>query len=189
LALARIQNPTTNASFLHRGIPKLVENIKTTKKEVSSKKSELEKRRTALVGKTVTLLSIYHLAITLVIRTLEQTKHGSMSRYAKAKAEYLSANARQVDVEIREKGFRGEKMVYTSEVVAALRTYMQNLKDGQERLGEKERGARRELWGYGIGRDDGGDKEKVMKEIARVYGELLRECREVGRDVERLKGQ
>jgi len=141
------------------------------------------------VGRTATLLSTYHLASALVIRTLEQTKHGSMSRYAKTKAEYLSANAKQVDLEIKEKSLRGEKMVYTPEVVSALRTYMQNLKDGQERLREKERGARRELWGYRIGRDDGGDKAKVMKEIARVYGELLKECREVRRDVERLRGQ
>jgi len=28
-----------------------------------------------------------------------------------------------------------------------------------------------------------------MKEIARVYGEMVKELKEVGRDVERLKGR
>lgn len=141
------------------------------------------------MGKTTTLLSIYHLAVTLVIKILEQTKHGSLSRYAKTKAEYLSANAKQVVLETKEKSIRGEKMLYTPEVAAALRNYMVNLKDGQKRLEERERGGRRQLWGYGVGRGDGRDKEKTMKEIARVYGELIKECREVGRDVERLRGQ
>jgi len=47
------------------------------------------------------------------------------------------------------------------------------------------------LWGYGVGRKGEGEssKEKVMKEVARVYGELVREIGEVGRDVERLKGR
>ena len=34
-----------------------------------------------------------------------------------------------------------------------------------------------------------GGEEKVMREIAKVYGELQRELREVGKDVERLKGK
>jgi len=33
------------------------------------------------------------------------------------------------------------------------------------------------------------EKERVMREIARVYGEMVKEVREVGRDVERLKGR
>lgn len=187
LALARIQSPTTNPSFLHRGIPKLVENVKAVQSEIASKKTNLATRRSGLVGKTMTLLNTYHMAIALIIRILEQTKHGSLSRFVKMKAEYLNASATQVGLEIKEKGIKGEKMVYTPEAVGALKNYMENLRDGQERLGERERGAKRELWGYGVGREEG-EKEKVMREIARAYGELTKECREVGRDVEKLKG-
>lgn len=142
----------------------------------------------ALVWKTTTLLGIYHLAISLIIRILEQSKHGSIARQVKTKAEYLNVVAKTVELETEEKGVRGHKMVYTEEVNEALGNYMRNLRDGRERLRERRGDAERVLWGYGVGREEG-EKEKVMKEIARVYGELTRELREVGRDVERLEGK
>lgn len=141
-----------------------------------------------MVGKTTTLLGTYHFAISLIIRMLEQSKHGSVARHLKTKAEYLSTVARTVELEAKEKGVRGHKMVYTNEVNDALENYMLNLRDGRERLRERKGDAERVLWGYGVGREDG-EKEKVMREIARVYGELTRELREVGRDVERLAGK
>ena len=112
-----------------------------------------------------------------------------MARHVKTKAEYLSLGARQAELEVREKAARAERLVYTRDVVDALQNYMRNLKDGQDRLKERERDARRVLWGYGVGRVEGGgeEKEKIMKEIGRVYGSLIREVREVGRDVEKLK--
>jgi hypothetical protein len=82
-------------------------------------------------------------------------------------------------------------MVYTEEIKGALGSYMNNLKSGRDRLNERRREAERVLWGYGVGRqEDRGmaGKEKMMREIARVYGELVKEVGEVGRDVERLKG-
>lgn len=142
-----------------------------------------------LVSKTTTLLAIYHLAITLIIRILEQTKHGSVARHVKTKAEFLGLSARHAELEVKEKVGRAERLVYTPEVVDALQNYMTNLRDGQERLKERERDAKRVLWGYGIGRVEGGseEKEKIMREIARVYGSLIREVRDVGRDVEKLR--
>jgi len=55
-------------------------------------------------------------------------------------------------------------------------------------LRERKDTAERILWGYGVGREDR-DKEKVMREIARVYKELQKEIAEVTRDVERLRGR
>ncbi|KAH8599336.1 hypothetical protein B0O99DRAFT_649922 [Bisporella sp. PMI_857] len=183
LALVRIQSPATNASYLHRGIPKLVPNIQSLKKEIADRKKELEKQRLVLVSKTTTLLSIYHLATTLIIRILEQTKHGSIARHIKTKAEFLNLSAKQTDLEVQEKAIRGEKLVYTPEAVDALQNYMRNLRDGQDRLRERERDAKKVLWGYGVGRDDGGEKQRIMREISRVYGDLVKEVREVGKDV------
>ena len=140
------------------------------------------------MGKTTTLLTIYQLAISLIIRILEQSKHGSVARHVKTKVEYLHTVARAVELEAKEKGVRGLKMLYTDEVTEALGNYMRNLRDGRERLRERRGDAERVLWGYGVGREEG-EKEKVMREIARVYGELMRELREVGRDVERLEGK
>lgn len=79
-------------------------------------------------------------------------------------------------------------LVYTPEARAALRTYAEHLRDGRARLGMRGRDAEAVLRGYGVGREDGG-KERVMREIARVWGEMEREGVEVRRDIERLRGR
>jgi hypothetical protein len=189
LALARILSPTTNPSFLHRNIPKLEPNILTTQKEISVKKLSLAARRSTLVTKTTTVLGNYHAATTLIIQHLEQSKHGAIARHIKCKSEFLALTAQQVNLDVKDKTLKGDRIVYTEEVKQALSNYVREMRDGRERLGERKRGAERTLWGYGVGREDSGEKEKVMREIARVYGELCREVREVGRDVERLRGR
>lgn len=97
-----------------------------------------------------------------------------------------------VELNAREKAIKGEKMVYNPQVVEALGRYKENLRDAKDRMMDRKKQAERVLLGYGIGRreEEGGkEKEKVMKEIARVYGELNKEVRDVGRDVERLRGK
>ena len=89
---------------------------------------------------------------------------------------------------MREKEGQAQAAVYTPLVRGALGNYAAALRDGQDRLGERERRAERALWGYGVGREDGGEKERVMREVARVYGELGREVEDVRRDVEKLRG-
>lgn len=76
----------------------------------------------------------------------------------------------------------------------ALGVYAEHLRDGRSRLAQREKEAQRELGRYGVGRreDEDGDragKEKVMREVARVYGEMGKEVEEVRRDLERLKGK
>lgn len=88
---------------------------------------------------------------------------------------------------------KGEKIVYSEEAKGALEVYLRHLRDARERLREKKSDAERVLWGYGVGRKDGdsGDaqKERTMRSVADKYGELMRELRDVGRDVERLRGR
>lgn len=146
-------------------------------------------RRTQLVANTGMILGLTHLACVLIIQLLEQGTHGVVARHVKAKAEVLGLGAQLVALEGREKRERGDRAVYSDVVKDALGNYERGLKDGRERLGERERDAKRVLWGYGVGREEGSDKEKVLKEIARVYGELKREIREVERDVGRLRGK
>lgn len=154
------------------------------------KKDDLSRRRMELVSKTGMLLTIYHLCTSLIIQILESSKHGSLSRHIKAKAEYLGARGKELRYEAEEKKSKGERMVYTEDVKQALGNYMKELRDGIERLRERRRDAERTLWGYGVGRkqgEGGEEKERTMKEIARVYGELIKEVKEVGKDVERLR--
>lgn len=157
------------------------------KNEFSATKADLTERRTALVSKTTTLLSLYHLATTLVILILEQNIHGSIARHIKAHSELLSLSAQTLQYQVQEKAVRGEKMVYTEDVKGALDVYVRNLTDGRERLRERRGAAEKVLWGYGVGRE--GEKERVMREVARVYGGFVREIGEVGGDVERLRGR
>lgn len=152
-------------------------------------RAELGDRRVNLVGNTNTLLMLHHLATTLVIQTLEQVSHGALARHIKARSEYLALKASQVLSEARSKRERGERAVYMDEVKHALENYVRELKIGQERGRERRMQAERVLWGYGVGREEGDGKAKVLRECARVYRELLREVEEVGRDVERLRGR
>ncbi|PBP20314.1 hypothetical protein BUE80_DR008968 [Diplocarpon rosae] len=189
LSLCKILTPSTNPSFLHRNIPKLLSSITTLQKEISSKTAELSDRRTTLVTHTTTLLTLYHLATALTIRILEQTVHGALSRHIKARSEFLGLKAQQVLCQAGEKKAKGERMLYTDKVQNALGNYVRELRGGMERGKERRRMAERTLWGYGVGRGDEGEKEKVLKSVARAYGELIREIEEVGRDVERLRGR
>ncbi|EKD12769.1 uncharacterized protein L3040_006922 [Drepanopeziza brunnea f. sp. 'multigermtubi'] len=192
LALCKILTPSTNPSFLHRSIPRLVPTITALQDEGAQKRSELAARRAALVSNTTTLLTLHHLAASLMIRILEQTAHGAVARHLKSRADFLALRAVQVACEAAEKKAKGERIVYSEEVRHALENYVRELRSGQERGRERMRMAERTLWGYGVGREegeDGGEKERVLKALARAYGELVRELEEVGRDVERLRGK
>ena len=104
----------------------------------------------------------------------------------------MALKAKEVRVEAAEKRAKAEKMLYSEEVEEALQNYMAHLRDAGMRLEERRRGAERVLWGYGVGREEGEEarkKERTMREIARVYAEMVREVGEVRRDVERLKGR
>jgi len=64
----------------------------------------------------------------------------------------------------------------------------------RSRLKQRKKDAELELRRYGVGIEEDRDargppKEKVMKEIARVYRDIEREIEEVKRDVERLEGK
>lgn len=122
---------------------------------------------------------------------LETCKHGALGleRHYGVRMGYLAGLGERVRLEALEKRGRGERAVYSEGVRGALAEYVRHLGDGRARLRERGEGAERVLWGYGVGRAEEGAKEKVMREVARVYGELVREIGEVGRDVEKLKGR
>ncbi|RDW82312.1 hypothetical protein BP6252_03424 [Coleophoma cylindrospora] len=181
LGLARILSPTSNPSFLHRQIPKIVPLVTEMQKQLLLRKLEIEQRRIGLVTKTTTLLGLYQMAITFTIHILEQNKHGAVSRNAKTKAEYLALSAKKEAAEAKILVGKAEKLVYTEDVKDALGNYERELRNGRERLKERRKMLERELWAYGIGREDD-TKERTMKEIARVYGEMVRELEEISLD-------
>jgi len=189
LLLARIISPSTNPSYLHRSVPKILPTIISLQSTIYVQKEELANRRNALVTSTLQILAQYQHATSLSISHLEQTIHGALSRHIKAKSEYLANQALSVSLLVDEKEIMAKKMIYTPDVQKALGNYIQHLRVEQERAREKERDSERILWGYGVARDDDGEKERVMREIARMYGKLKTEIRSVERDVARLNGK
>jgi hypothetical protein len=191
LPLARILAPTTNASFLHRQVPSIPAHIDALRSQLSSEKIKLEQSRIALIPTLNALLTSYRTAIVLAIQILERTIHGQLSRSSKIRSELLAAESKTKAQEAKILQLRCLEALYTKDVVVALRVYAEHLRDGRSRLVQRSKEAQRELARYGVGRrEEDGDragKEKVMKEVARVYGEMGREIEEVRRDLARLK--
>jgi hypothetical protein len=185
LAVTRLLHPTTNPSYLHRTIPKIPAALDALGSAISTQRASLESARLALVPLAARVLEGYRAATELVIRILEQNKHGQLARSVRSKSELLCAEAKQEELNARIVLLTAWNTIYTPEVSSALRNYKEHLRDGRARLRQRQKDAERELERYGIGREG---KEKVMREIARVYGEMGRQIKEVRRDVERLKG-
>jgi hypothetical protein len=185
LALTRLLHPTTNPSYLHRTIPKIPSALNTLSATISSQKASLESARLALVPLTTKVLEHYRTATELTIRILEQNKHGQLARSIKSKSELLCADAKQEELNAKIVNLTARNTIYTPEVSGALANYKEQLRDGRARLRQRQKDAEKELERYGVGREG---KERVMREIARVYGEMGRQIWEVRKDMERLKG-
>lgn len=95
----------------------------------------------------------------------------------------LSLSCSTTALEAEQKLRVAEGLVYGPEAVRALEVYREHLRDGRVRMESRKGGAERELGRYGVGRE----KERVMREVARVWGEMEGEMEEVRGDIERLR--
>ncbi|KFY62540.1 hypothetical protein V497_02329, partial [Pseudogymnoascus sp. VKM F-4516 (FW-969)] len=131
LPLARLTNPHTNPSFLHRSIPSLPSSVLALRDQVSTLRLQLAANRTALTDLAVNLLKIYTAQSAAVIRVLEQTTHGALARNARAHAEMLALACASTAAEAEQKSRVGEGLVYGPEAVRALEAYREHLRDGK----------------------------------------------------------
>ncbi|POS85681.1 hypothetical protein EPUL_002503 [Erysiphe pulchra] len=190
IGLYRIVNPSTDlVSNPHQMIMDLIPKTQALKIEIEKKRYTLNLRRVELVGKVKMLLSLYHLASTLVILHLEQTVHGSMSRELKLRSEIVSLNAQKLAFEAKEKRYKGEKIFYSDDVKNAFYQYVRSLRKGRERLEERKSLAEKTISAYRFSGSSKPDEAKIMRSIADKYAELQREVIRVSRDVEKLKNK
>lgn len=190
LALYRIVNPNSDiTSNPHPLIMDLVPSTQARQLDIEKKRYKLDLRRVELVGKVNMLLSLYHLASTLVILHLEQTVHGSISRELKLRSVLASLNAQKLEYEAKEKRLKGEKIFYSDDVIYALKEYMRSLHKGRESLEERKSLAENKLSSYRECGTERRDAAKVMRSIADKYAELRKELDGVRRDIEKLKGR
>ena len=183
--LARIANPTTNPSFLHRSIPNIPSHIQTLSSTIEQDKVALSKARFSTANSLVHLLQKHTQALILLIRSLE-AKHGGVARSLEFRAAEVALLAQRGEVDAEAALWNARKAIYTPEVVDALRNYASHLKDGQMRLGETVRTLQMELESYGVGGADEG-KERTMREMARVYRDMGRQLDEIKEDLRRLR--
>ncbi|KAF3800695.1 hypothetical protein GCG54_00003594 [Colletotrichum gloeosporioides] len=187
VSLARIANPSTNPSFLHRTVPGLNATYAKLETDVAAARHALASERLRAAAALTELLDTHAGALTLLVRALE-AKHGLVARSLEMRAAEtgLEAQRARAEAEVAREGVVRE--VYSPEMVAALGNYEAHLRDARIRLEGTVANLKAELEGYGVGEEGRGDggKERTMREIARKYRELERERDEAMRDLERL---
>lgn len=188
LNLARISNPSTNPSYLHRHIPSLATSFSALVDSQTTAHESLAAARLATLSSVITLLESYSASVTRLIRALE-VKHGVVARSLDLRAAESSLRAQHTHAAVQMALHNGRARIYTPEASAALGSYASHLRDARTRADERVKGLRAELaeYGVGVGQARGEGKEKTMREMARVYREMSRQMEDAQGDLARLK--
>jgi hypothetical protein len=191
--LARIANPSTNPSYVHRSIPSLSTHAASLATTISNRKTELTRARLAAATALTSLLQEQTAVLSQLLRALE-AKHGPVARSLELRATEAALTAHRQEAEAETALWIARRDTYTPAALAALANYASHLRDAKARLNEAVHTRRGELAAYGVGvPGEGGTvdgtrdgKEKVMREMARVYRDMGRQMEEVRGDLERL---
>ncbi|KAF2497378.1 hypothetical protein BU16DRAFT_605713 [Lophium mytilinum] len=140
--------------------------------------NDLTTTRHSLATLASTLLTTHTSLLTALIRILEQTLHGAVSRGTRAHAEQLAVKA---DVLNAQASIHALTHPLPTPLVESLKEYSAALEKEQLRLKTRERAALKMLKAY---EDAGG---KGMAEIAGRFAEVGREMERVREEIERLE--
>lgn len=185
LSLARIANPSTNPSYLHRHISSLAQSHAALCESATAAHASLVSARLRSLASLVDLLSCYAAGLTALIRSLE-VKHGVVARSVDLRASKASLAAMHARTAAESALHACRSQLYTPRACNALSTYAAHLRDARVRAGERVKGLSTELAGYGVGVQGGASKERTMREMARVYRDMTRQMDDAKADLERL---
>ncbi|KAK3386759.1 hypothetical protein B0H63DRAFT_391371 [Podospora didyma] len=187
--LARIANPNTNPSFIHRSLPSLPAYATSLTASLAERKAALTKARLSAATELTSLLQSQSVVLAHLLRALE-AKHGPIARSLEFRAREVALAAQKQETEAETALWAARRDTYTPDVVRALTNYAGHLRDAKSRMGEAIRFHQAELEAYGVAVDDQqhekGAKERTMREMARVYRDMGRQVEEVRGDLERL---
>ncbi|KAG5659429.1 hypothetical protein KAF25_000631 [Fusarium avenaceum] len=185
LGLARIAHPSTNPSFLHRHIASLPSTLSSWHSDLATAESDLSTHRLRSLAALTSVLHAATNALSLLVRALE-VKHGVVARSLELRAAETALQARRHDADASIAATSVRRTVYAPEVIDALKNYGTHLRDARMRSEERVRGLTAELQDYGVGVEGGESKEKKMREMARVYRDMIRQMDDAGKDLDRL---
>ncbi|KAM3512777.1 hypothetical protein MY11210_003562 [Beauveria gryllotalpidicola] len=187
LDLTRLTHPSSNPSTVQRHIPALENDYASLRDQLATARAGLLAARLRAASALTQLLHMYAEVLARLVRCLE-AKHGPVAQSLELRAAEVALLAQKTESEAAQMLVGLQDEVYSPEVVSALRTYGEHLRDAKMRGVERVRNLQRELKEYGVDADDGGGnaKEKLMREMAKAHEEIGRQVDEVTLDLERL---
>ncbi|KAI0846505.1 hypothetical protein F5Y00DRAFT_264507 [Daldinia vernicosa] len=192
-SLARVLNPHTNPSYIHRSVPAIASTTTALLSTISSSALALSLARQRAAYDLTTHLARYAAILAQLIRVLE-SKHGPAARSAELRAEEANLSVRVWALAAEALLWDTRRAVYPPEARRALTNYKRHLGDARMRLADTLRVRQAELQDYGVmlaekGKRGGeqSNKERTMREMARVWREMESRLNEVKGDLDRLK--
>lgn len=187
--LARVINPHTNPSYIHRSIPALATSTTALQTSVSNTSLALSLSRQRATYDLTTHLSRHAQALAALIRILE-SKHGPSARSAELRAADAGLETQAWALAAEALLWDVRRTVYPPEARRALTNYRRHLVDARMRLTDAIRVREAELEDYGVvaveGHEGDENKERTMREMARVWREMEARLDEVKGDLHRL---
>ncbi|KAI9753272.1 MAG: hypothetical protein M4579_005245 [Chaenotheca gracillima] len=171
---------SSRSSNKNRSLPEALE---AERGQVAVLYEELTDRRLELTKTACEVLDAFGNLFDTIIRTLEQTKHGSMARNVKAQADHLAVAAESTEAKLRLTKHDAMSAIYTPEVKEALIRYEEHLRDTDARLQQRAKTAEEILARYA---SMGGDE---VKDIVKRYGEVTKDIEMTRADIKRLGGE
>ncbi|KAI1861853.1 hypothetical protein JX265_009356 [Neoarthrinium moseri] len=193
--LARVINPSTNPSFIHRSIPQLLPSTQALLATLSERRSALTSSRLSTTSNLVAHLNQHTEALVLLLRALE-AKHGPSAHSTALRASEANLEAQLWATSLSLLLWETRATIYPPESQVALKNYRRHLRDAQMQLENKMRTREQELGEYGVhvSIEEGGlgigkadeARERTFREMARVWREMEGRLKEIRRDLKRL---
>ncbi|KAI0880163.1 uncharacterized protein GGS22DRAFT_98782 [Annulohypoxylon maeteangense] len=187
--LARVLNPHTNPSYVHRSVPTLATSTTALQISLSNSSHALSRSRQRATHDLTRHLSRHTQVLAALIRILE-SKHGPSARSAELRAADAGLETQTWALAAEALLWDVRRAVYPPEARRALTNYRRHLGDARMRLTDAIRVREAELEDYGVAVIEGyeGDenKERTMREMARVWREMESRLDEVRGDLDRL---
>ncbi|KAI3329708.1 hypothetical protein F4824DRAFT_375138 [Ustulina deusta] len=202
--LARVLSPSTNPSYIHRVIPSLPSLASSLVADLAASKTALSRARLAVAASLTRHLAQHTEALALLLRALE-AKHDLVATSSELRAAEACQDAHAWAMAAEALLWETRHLAYPPEARAALVHYRQHLRDAGRRLEDGTRVREVELADYGVdvdrrdslaggrprGRGRRGtadeNKERTMREMARVWREMETRLQEIEGDLNRLR--